>query len=188
MATDTIFYVLRTVWCVYITWSSYISVNRLNAMYSNSMYKLYAYDLDVMFDLKLTMFFMGIEFIIYLFKREFATKGIIFHHVLTILGCMVPFMVNPAHTYYVALMSCAEIVSTIAILSHFAKKHNLEFLRKIYLMLYIGLTVLCRFYIWSRCIHDIMKFDGKFICYAAIASFVILDIMWINQCYKGLTK
>lgn len=188
----------RTIWCTYVTLVAFYNFLRLrdefddkyDAFVINTKIIPYHthYDRKTSFDIMMIIGFFLIDILIYVIRRKFMTRsGLIHHCVGIILGCTTLLSKYPHH-YHANLFMCAEIVSCLTILSHYAKKRRSKTLYKIYLLQYIILTIFGRGWIWYTIFTDLLKSNSTILCYLGFLPLILMDVMWSIQCIQGLYK
>lgn len=184
----------RSLWCTYVTIIAFYNFlrmrNEFSQKYDSSEVIPYHshYDRKTSWDITMVVGFFLIDLLIYVIRRKFMTRSVIVHHLVgIILGCTTLFTKYPHH-YHANLFMCAEIVSCLTVLSHYAKKSRSKTLYKIYLAQYLVLTIFGRGWIWYTVLMDLMISNVSFICYFGFVPLILMDVIWSRQCYQGLMK
>lgn len=208
-----VFHMWRSLWCTYVTIVAFFNVLRIGKVLENDQmdnvfsrgqnalsdltgivreakpleYHTY-YDRKTASDLKLMMGFLLIDVLVYLIRRKFMTKSTLIHHALCIVLCIIALYSPYPHHYHANVFLCAELVSCMTILAHFAKKCHSRLLHKLYLTQYLLLTVFGRGTIWYMIFTDLITIGASPLCYIGFAPLVLMDITWARQCMEGLQK
>jgi len=185
----------RSIWCTYITIIAFYNYLRLNAEFDRIYtshgipipYHSY-YDPKTSWDITMVICFFAIDLLIYSIRGKFMSKSVIIHHLLGIALCSIALFVKYPHHYHANLFMCAEIVSVLTVLSHFAKKQKSKLLYKIYLFQYLILTIVARGWIWYTVAGDLIRNNVGVFCYFGLAPLVIMDVLWSKQCIDGIRK
>lgn len=207
-----VFHLWRSLWCTFMTLTAIFNVIRIGNVIENSKvtpdtfdhtmfarlsstytepdkfaYHTY-YDQKTASDLRLMFGFLLVDFLIYAIRQKFMTKSTLIHHALCLLFCLIALYSPYPHHYHANMFVCAEMVSCLTILSHFAKKRRSRLLNKAYLLQYLLLTVFGRGAIWYVVLSDLITIGASWVCYVGFAPFIIMDIIWSKQCLDGIKK
>jgi hypothetical protein len=181
----------RSVWCSYVTYTAFKNVMRLNEVFkNNSELKRHTYyDAKTAIDLKILVMFFLTDLVVHRIRINLMSKSTVIHHYVGIALCLSVMFSKYTHHYHANMLMCSEVVSMMTVLSYFAKQRKSRFLRKIYLLQYLLLTVFGRGYIWFNVVREFRSSSNiSYLCYAGLAPLVTMDAIWSRQCINGLLK
>ena len=170
----------RTLWCLFVSLLSFINISKKT--YNNTLYLLLS-----------VIGFMLIDIILIVRNKRIYNLQIIYHHIIVIIlllfGIYTITFSNNQHYDVINMCISTEVVTTIHIVNHLAKKYKSIFYFRLYRLLYILLTVFWRGNIWNTIIRNaINNSNSNMLCVYGITPFVVFDIVWVRQCINGLYK
>jgi len=189
-----VYHVWRSIWCTYVTIVAFYNFQRMRAefaiTYADAEIVPYHshYDSKTWWDIVMLIIFFSIDILIYLIRGKFMSRSVLIHHLLGIFLSLQTLIASHPHHYHANIFMCAEIVSCLTILSHYAKKSRSRTLYKIYLLQYLLLTIFARGWIWYTIGMDLMANNVSIACYLGFLPLIMMDIIWSRQCVQGLLK
>ena len=177
---EFVFSLWRTLWCLYVSLLSFINISKKT--YNNTLYLLLS-----------VIAFMLIDIILIVRNKRIYNLQIIYHHIIVIIlllfGIYTVIFSNNPHHNVINMCISTEVVTSIHIVNHLAKKYKSIFYFRLYRILYILLTIFWRGNIWFTIISDaINNSTSNMLCVYGITPFVVFDVVWVRQCINGLYK
>lgn len=183
------FSVWRTLWGSIITILSFTNVLMLKSFFKenpdieiHNYYDSFTYYLIVAITILVT-----IDMICLMFVKGLYNFQIVLHHMIMIGLLIAIFNVDVPHHYYASMFMTTEVVTFTTILPQYAKrkadKQQSERYYRMYLLLYIALTIFCRGYVWCKLLYyALTSHIAHYYCAIGVLPLLVLDIYWIKDC------